>query len=1248
MRKSAMTITRVAAASALLLAVASCTPSIRQDPSPSSVVTAIFDPAGGDIPLPSDLVLQAPATLPVPAAQKELLTLFQAQGGFPNDQEVAVTISFARDRINADGSLTRVGPGHRPGLVHAQHLLRLRRDLGRDGAGEIELDPISAGDLAIGPSADGQGQVTTLTLHHKGRTPWAPGQYAVLVRGGHDGVKTVEGDPIWPSSVFFLVAQGQDMTKPENLMLLQAQAGSHDAALALATQLNQIIVASQPAFAACDQRFPHQELASMAGFTVAPARTQVDLDPGRGLVPLPIDLLRDPRPASASCASCGMLTPLAACTLAAGTLDPVSGACSSAAAAGFAALDGFSTTAPLLAPTNDLIEAATVTPTTYRLYDLTNPAAPVLVNPATYLTEPVEFTQSGLSPVVASQPVGATAADPSSPFRTRPLKENTSYAVVITTGVKDKTGAPLGRGTVGSVLLFDNPLVDGAGKSQLLGIDDLTAGALEVMRQRLLPVRAVLAAETTPVTKAGIAMAYTFKTQSILGVATQLAALPYQQAAIPALANLALPGPISVSTPAAAFNAYGVAPVIPSSNIDEVIETDIITYNLLDRLTGAFNPAEVALEKIHVMITTPKASAAQLCAGAMAPFGSLGVRCAPLMVFRHGLGGGRAQMLLAADSFAAKGMVTVAIDAAKHGDRAYCTTGSTNQCLPGSTCQAVPGFGTQGDSSIPGRCTSGATNGDGFPARNPVAGGTCPDGAFTCGIPVFSSNYVISANFFRTRDTFRQDIIDQSQLILVMAFAPSGAPPTGHPVFDHMVGRGAGDRSPAGLLLRPVARRHPGDHGRRQPTRASPRRCSTSAVARIVDIFTTSPAFSSGVNQLLAAMGIVPGTSELPAVPLGGQADPRSGRPHQLRRPPHRQHAAQPAPAAGWRHRRLGPAGAQEDPDAGGPLRPGGPQHLELRAGLPTRARARCQARRPSTRRGDGHLPALHEAHRRSGVGRRRLRRRRPARRPSPRRTASSSTGRIRPWPPGPRETPQPSSSTTPAPRRSSCCPRGPPPCARSSPSRCSGPTIALAGGWSIPNPDARALALAQAGVANQTGPEAISMNVAGLAGQQGFAVTGSLQLIDNKTSWSDPALGSASTDTHPTFPPLLAASYGGSALQRHGLGRRRRLQRPGRRLALLARRLARPVPHRDGEPAGGDVPGRRGHPAAPLAQGRRRRHLLPCHRGADPGHELRRPGGPGRGGRGRRRRGLRALARGGGARASRSSSAPTTGAGAT
>lgn len=90
-------------------------------------------------------------------------------------------------------------------------------------------------------------------------------------------------------------------------------------------------------------------------------------------------------------------------------------------------------------------------------------------------------------------------------------------------------------------------------------------------------------------------------------------------------------------------------------------------------------------------------------------------------------------------------------------------------------------------------------------------------------------------------------------------------------------------------------------------------------------------------------------------------------------------------------------------------------------------------------------------------------------------------------------------------------------------------PAVSLAGGWATPNPDARAMGLAQAGVADQTGPEAISMNLAGLAGPQGLGATLSLQVIDNQTAWSEPSLGSSTTKTHPSFPPLLAVSYGGT-----------------------------------------------------------------------------------------------------------------------
>jgi long-chain fatty acid transport protein len=88
-------------------------------------------------------------------------------------------------------------------------------------------------------------------------------------------------------------------------------------------------------------------------------------------------------------------------------------------------------------------------------------------------------------------------------------------------------------------------------------------------------------------------------------------------------------------------------------------------------------------------------------------------------------------------------------------------------------------------------------------------------------------------------------------------------------------------------------------------------------------------------------------------------------------------------------------------------------------------------------------------------------------------------------------------------------------------------PAAALAGGYAIPNPNPRELALGQATVAAQGGPEAILMNTAALAGQQGLKAAASLEYLDNQTRWSDPTLGSATTRYHPAFPPALALSYG-------------------------------------------------------------------------------------------------------------------------
>ncbi|MEO8551122.1 MAG: hypothetical protein ABI678_14150, partial [Kofleriaceae bacterium] len=622
------------------------------------------------------------------------------------------------------------------------------------------------------------------------------------------------------------------------------------AALEQGKQLNQVIALyKQTLFPITDMKFPHQQLAIGLTFQTQPEVTNVSIDPARSLVPLPIDLLRDP--------ATGHLTDQAACAFLSSHVDEATGKCTNAAAAGFLALDGFSTTGAILAPTSELIEAKTVTGTSLRLYELAA-GGPVQVPASNLILEPCEFTSgcsalNPLSPVIAIQPDGATAGDPTSVLRTKPLKDNTSYAVVMTTDIKDKAGNAIGPGTVAKIVRFQNPIADASGKSLLIGISDTVAQQLEKMRKELAPVLALLATEGLDSSKIG--MAYTFHTQTILATAAQLGALPYT---LPAATGL--PSTTTALTPAAAFAKYGVDPaIVPFSNIDEILETDIHTANLLSPLTGAFDPAAPNDEIIHVLIATPKVANANVpaCTGGLVGFG----KCAPMMIFRHGLGRGRADLLTVADSYAAAGMVTVAIDAAKHGDRSFCTpTGPAAQCAGTATCTTPLPGGAQGDASPPGTCTDGKFQY--LPVMTSCATpGSCGGYAYAEGIPAVSGNYLVTTNFFRTRDTFRQDFIDESQLTRAIAFVPAGAPPTGHSVLDHMVARG--------VIIDPATIYFSGQSlGSITGTGdvATNPRIQKAGLnvggGTIVDIFTNSPAFAATTNALLAGLGIQPGTSQ--------------------------------------------------------------------------------------------------------------------------------------------------------------------------------------------------------------------------------------------------------------------------------------------------------------------------------------------------------------------------------------------------
>src|SRR3569832_934472 len=87
-------------------------------------------------------------------------------------------------------------------------------------------------------------------------------------------------------------------------------------------------------------------------------------------------------------------------------------------------------------------------------------------------------------------------------------------------------------------------------------------------------------------------------------------------------------------------------------------------------------------------------------------------------------------------------------------------------------------------------------------------------------------------------------------------------------------------------------------------------------------------------------------------------------------------------------------------------------------------------------------------------------------------------------------------------------------------------PATSYAGGYIIPNENARDLALSSATTASQTGPEALFINEAALAGQAGLAIAASGEILVNRTTWSDEGQ-SASLIPQYNTPPSGTIGFG-------------------------------------------------------------------------------------------------------------------------
>ncbi len=852
--------------------LAACTPDVKQHGNPATVTYAAFDPTATPpaIPLPNDLARANAAS--TTGAQQELLFAFNQAGGFSNDQELAVTIDLfteavttaPRARTAPDLDLTTLKVVPAVGATVAVFQVAQNCPTGADAAAGQTCQPMTPvpvpistptyakfadhGTLSIYPAPNLPGSVGYVPGATTGARRWpAGGKFVVALRGSDNGIKTTDGTVFQPQAAMWLLLQDKDLSLPANQALLEQQYPDPAVAAAFGAQLEAVRQQLLPAFGLLDQAgLPHRELADITAFTVAPATGAVVLaDPTAGQMPLPSDFLIDP-------ATAKVVNNPAFC---AGQVDPNTGTC--ATAQGIATLDGFSTTAMILAQTSGPIQAASVNGRSVMLFDLTTPSSPKQLYDvgaelassgavkAAYLSEPPPITQdlstgqpcapgaTGYASTCVSQAIGLQPAIPDptagTPFdighSLPPLKETTEYLVVVTNQVKDAAGNPLAPSTLAKILQFQSPLAAN-GKSQLAGVSDVQAAQLEQMRTL---TQSSLAA--AGIGLSSVAMAYTFKTQGISQTALQLAAVPYSSSVAP----LMVPGAI---TPGAMPAGY------PSTGIAEVFSATVPTLDPIDPSTGALNPdsSKWTPTALNAYVVVPAIPGASSCASNPAQCARL-----PLVVFQHGLGRNKSDVFAIASALSQAGFVTVAIDAPLHGERASCAVAADCLCpAPSSGGQPVPG-GT-------GSCTATCSPPTGATSINAVY----PNGVCSAGSTPVSGKYFVSANFFATRDALREDLLDESALVASLAPLSAGA---ANPVSTELANNGVA-LDPSKVYW--VGQSLGGILGTLN-TAANPR--FSKAVLNVpggtlVDVFTQSPSFQTQVAAIFQSLNVPVGSPQ--------------------------------------------------------------------------------------------------------------------------------------------------------------------------------------------------------------------------------------------------------------------------------------------------------------------------------------------------------------------------------------------------
>lgn len=682
---------------------------------PGTGVVALFNPGATPpvVPTPTNLVrvggkLQIPVD-PAEAENGALRTFneyLRGLDGFPPDSVATTTFSAAIDP-------STLGEGV---VVY-------------DATTSTMLEPPEAVPSLDAASAGQELVISTRSRWRNGHTYFV-GLFSWQEAGAVRGIRSTDAKTVLTDSAFALLrsqtpllALCQDATNPACLCANLADSACHAVVDGISSAQARQLEAGRLGIAPIIDTVlglkgrARSELVMAWSFTIS-ARPFATFDAGRSQVPFPSNLLLSSQGTGVPPADATVNIPILP------TDDPTTRALKG----GLNTLDGFSTTGSAQFPIDSVvtgglpveIDDKTVLPGKTAL--LVNLSVPT--RQPSYQAQPLRALLD--VPNKISGFAGQIWVTPRRPL----LGEQTTYAAVLTTGIKDVNGGQLVPSPITLLITQGAPLVID-GKSAVPTIPLAQALQLEQLRELVAPL-----VRSVGLSPSAVAALTVYRTQSIVSPMQKLIAGTTQLAPV-------IPSTVTINTTVPIGTPIG-AILHGTMTVRRVIELRG-PFNTTGRLT----PTPASNDVIPFLMTLPNP--------ALAPAGG-----APVVIVQHGLTRWRGDALAIAGTLASKGLAMIAIDAIYHGGRVICL--SSADCASGVTCtQPAPVNGVPQPGSCAGAylAAAGATAVPGSPDLLPDA-------------KLPTRDFTNLANPFAQRDNYRQHTLDLFQLVRVIKDTTAG------------------------------------------------------------------------------------------------------------------------------------------------------------------------------------------------------------------------------------------------------------------------------------------------------------------------------------------------------------------------------------------------------------------------------------------------------------------------------------------